>query len=351
MRTFGGAFGVTFDDREQEWFYSSLNRNKRSIALDITTDVGCEVFYKMVAEADVFVTNLRESGLVRYGADAESLLAVNPELVYCRGGGFALHGELSEDLCQDTVGMAYAGFMDLTSPVEAPNYPPGSLSDILTGTNMASAVMAGLLKRARTGRGCVVGTSQTQALLWLQLQAVGVAANTDQQFERPDPVGGSNPLFTVYETADGWLAVAVLLPGQWEKLAEAAGIERLLDDPRFVDLEAVMQNRDEFRPLLAEHLRSQTTAHWWSTLRGCGAWVSPVHEIGDLAGDKNILENEYLVTYDDGFVGPPALFEVDGHLGERGQVASYGEHTDKVLTELGYGEKQILDMRIDRAVW
>ncbi|MDG2112847.1 MAG: CoA transferase, partial [Actinomycetota bacterium] len=176
IRSFGGVFGVTFDDRGRKWMYSSVNRNKRSIALDIASEAGRPVFERMIEGADVFVTNLRESGLARFGADADTLLEINPRLVYGRGGGFGLDGPLAEELCQDTVGMAYAGFMDAISPSEVPNYPPGSLSDVLTGTNIASGVMAGLVKRATTGKGCVVGTSQTQALLWLQLQSVGVVA-------------------------------------------------------------------------------------------------------------------------------------------------------------------------------
>ena len=161
MRTFHSAFGVTFDERGKEWVYSSLNRNKRSLVLDIGTEEGKPVFEKLIQEADVFVTNLREEGLIRHGADSKTLLTINPRLVYCRGGGFALKGELANDPCQDTVGMAFAGFMDTTSPTETPNYPPGSMSDILTGTNMASAILAGLVKRSLTGAGCVVGTSQT----------------------------------------------------------------------------------------------------------------------------------------------------------------------------------------------
>lgn len=351
MRSFHSAFGVTFDDHGREWLYASLNRNKRSLVLDIASEAGRPVFERLLQDADVFVTNLRESGLARYGADPDSLLAVNPRLVYCRGGGFGLKGPLAEDMCQDTVGMAYAGFMDSTAPTEVPNYPPGSMSDILTGTNMASAVMAGLVKRSVTGKGCVVGTSQTEALVWLQLQAIGVSANLGERLERFDHNQTTNPLFTVYETSDGWLAIAALQAPQWPGIAKAVGLEHLLEDPRFADSTAIGVNRDEFRPIFAETLRGNTTHYWWSTLRHSGAWVSPVNRLEDLATDENILANEYLVTFDDGFVGPPAPFDVDGHRGDRGLAAEYGEHTDEVLAELGYDEEQVLQLKIEGAVW
>jgi crotonobetainyl-CoA:carnitine CoA-transferase CaiB-like acyl-CoA transferase len=247
--------------------------------------------------------------------------------------------------------MAYAGFMDSTAPTEVPNYPPGSMSDILTGTNMAAAVMAGLVKRAATGKGSVVGTSQTQALLWLQLQAVGVAANMGTRMERFEHDATTNPLFTVYRTSDGWLAIAAIQSSHWPIIARAVGRADLLEDPRFARFASVTANRDEFRPIFAAHMTTQTTAHWWRVLREAGAWVAPVNRLEDLAHDENILANDYLTTFDDGFIGPPLPFEVDGFRGVRGLAASYGEHSDEILAELGYTDEEILQLRLDQAIW
>ncbi|MEZ5263615.1 MAG: CaiB/BaiF CoA-transferase family protein [Acidimicrobiales bacterium] len=351
MRSFRSAFGVTFDDRGREWMYASLNRNKRGIALDIASEAGRPVFHRMIEQADVFVTNLRESGLARYGADAATLQAINPQLIYCRGAGFGMRGPMAEDMCQDTVGMAHAGFMDSTSPSDTPNYPPGSMSDILTGTQMAAAILAGLVKRGRTGKGCVVGTSQTEALLWMQSQAIGVAANMGQRMERFRPDATTNPLFTVYECSDGWIAIAALQSPQWPAIAKAVGLEHLLDDERFKSFGSVQRNAEAFRPLFAEHLRAHSVEHWWQALRGCGAWVSKVNTVADLAKDENVLANEYLVTYADGFVGPPVPCEVDGFRGVRGLAAEYGQHTDEVLAELGFSEDEILDLKVAEAIW
>lgn len=351
MRTFRSVFGVDFDDRGREWLFASLNRNKRGVAIDITSASGREVFHRLIEKADVFVTNMRSDGLAAQGADPETLLEINPGLVYCRGAGFAVRGHLADDPCQDTVGMAYGGFMDTTSPTGIPNYPPGSMSDILTGTNMASAVMAGLLKRARTGRGCVVATSQTQALLWLQSQGVGLTASLGQRMERFSPDTTTNPLFTTYPTADGWIAIAALRRDQWPDIARAVGLEHLLDDPRFTDLFTVIDHAEEFRPLFANHLATEPTDHWWELLRLADIWVAPVNTVERLADDVAIRDNEYLVTFDDGFVGPPTPFEVDGWRGARGFAADYGQHTDEVLAELGYADDDVLALKADGAVW
>ena len=351
MRSFTSLFGVDFDDRGREWLFSSLNRNKRGLALDITSEGGRPVFHRMIEQADVFVTNMRADGLLAQGADAETLLAINPQLVYCRGAGFGMRGPMADDPCQDTVGMAFGGFMDSTSPNEVPNYPPGSMSDVLTGTNMASAVMAGLLKRARTGRGCVVGTSQTQSLLWMQLQGVGMAASLGLRMERFKPDETTNPLFTVYRTSDGWLAIAALRRSQWLTIATVLGLEHLLADPRFATFDDITTNRDEFRPIFSAHLATKPTEHWWEVLRAADIWVSPVNRLEDLANNDHIAANEYLVSYDDGFVGPPAPFEVDNWRGARGEAATYGQHTDAVLSELGYDEDKILMLKATDAVW
>ncbi len=351
MRTFKSVFGIDFDDRGREWLFASLNRNKRAIALDIASDGGRPVFHRMIEEADVFVTNMRADGLVAQGADAETLLSINPQLVYCRGAGFGTRGPMADDPCQDTVGMAFGGFMDTTSPDGVPNYPPGSMSDILTGTNMASAVMAGLLKRAKTGKGCVVGTSQTQSLLWMQLQGVGLAASLGERMERFKPDATTNPLFTVYETADGWIAIAALRRDQWLSIAEVTGLGHMLDDERFATFDDVITNRDQFRAVFGEHLKSQPTEHWWQILRAVDIWVAPVNRLEDLADNEQIKANEYLITFDDGFTGPPSPFEVDDWNGARGLAAEYAQHTDEILTELGFDDDVILGLKAEGAIW
>ncbi|MDG2113584.1 MAG: CoA transferase, partial [Actinomycetota bacterium] len=179
----------------------------------------------------------------------------------------------------------------------------------------------------------------------------GVSANLGKRLERFDASTTTNPLFTVYETSDGWLAIAALQAPQWPGIARAVGLEHMLDDPRFADFTAVGVHRDEFRPIFAERMASNTTQHWWSKLRYSGAWVSPVNRLEDLAGDDNIIANEYLVTFDDGFIGQPVPFEVDGYKGARGLAADYGQHTDEVLAELGYDDDEVLQLKIDGAVW
>ncbi|MDH4146104.1 MAG: CoA transferase, partial [Acidimicrobiia bacterium] len=246
---------------------------------------------------------------------------------------------------------AYGGFMDITSATGEPNYPPGALSDVLTGTSLASAVMAGLVKRSITGRGSLVGTSQVQSLLWMQLLPVGMAATLGERMVRFSPVAPANPVFSVYPTADGYIAIAAIHPPQWPPIAYTLGLEELLADERFGEFDALLRNRAEVVPILTERFRQRTTQEWWQALRAAGVWTAPVNRMEDLGSDAAVLDNEYLVTYPDGFVGPPAPFEVGEWRGARGVSAEYGEHTDAVLRELGYGDDEMVALRVEGAIW
>jgi len=122
-------------------------------------------------------------------------------------------------------------------------------------------------------------------------------------------------------------------------------------DERFATFEAALANRDELRPILARRFLDRPARAWWEDLRAAGVWTSPVNRLEDLVDDAHIAANDYLVTFPDGFSGPPAPFEVGGWRGRRSAAADYGEHTDAVLTELGYGEEQLVDLRVAGAIW
>jgi crotonobetainyl-CoA:carnitine CoA-transferase CaiB-like acyl-CoA transferase len=375
MRTGTALYGVRLDDRGRDWVYAALNRGKRAVALDVGTPAGRPVFEELIRRADVFVTNLREDGLQQLGADPDTLLAINPSLIYARGGGFALRGPLASDGCQDTVGMAYGGFMDLASGTDEPTYPPGALSDVLTGTNLASAVLTGLVRRSLRGRGrgqvvsagdvdagdatagagsgggTVVGTSQVQSLLWMQLLPVGMGASIGKRMPRFSRDATSNPLFSIYPTADGWLAMAAIHPHQWPPLAGALGLDHLVEDERFTSFESRARHRGELIAVLEETLAAGPASEWWEKLRAAGVWSSPVLRVEQVHGDPHVRSNEYVVDFPDGFAGPPAPFEVGEWRGARTTAAGYGEHTDEVLAELGLTEDEVVGLRVDGAVW
>lgn len=351
MRTASALYGVPLDDRGRDWLWSSLNRGKRTVALDVTTDAGRQVLHRLVADADVFVTNLRDEALDCFGLGPDTLCEVNPRLVYAKGGGFAASGPLATLPCQDTVGMAYGGLMDLASADGVPNYPPGALSDVLTGTMLASAVMAGLVQRGTTGRGGVVGATQTQSLLWLQLLPVGMAGSIGASLPRFSTADPANPLFHVYPASDGWISIACIMPSHWPPAARALGLEHLLEDERFATWDGVLANARQLAGIIAATTPQLTKAEWWEVLREHGVWSAPVNGVHDVVADELLRHDAYLPTYPDGFVAPRAPFDV-GEWRQTGTTApGYGQHTDEVLAELGLSADELERLRVGGTIW
>ena len=159
--------------------YSTCNRNKRSIVLDLGSAADREVFDQLIAAADVFVSNLSPATIRKLGIDEASLHARNPTLVCAYGSGMGTKGPRANDLAQDMTGMAYAGMLFTLSPDPSePFAQPGAMNDVITGTYLFGGILAALMRRAKTGRGETVTGSLLQTALWTQTLLVGSVANT-----------------------------------------------------------------------------------------------------------------------------------------------------------------------------
>jgi crotonobetainyl-CoA:carnitine CoA-transferase CaiB-like acyl-CoA transferase len=296
--------------------YTTCNRNKRSIALDLDQPTDRRIFDEMIAHADVFITNMSPSTIGKLRVDAESLHAKNPRLVYARGAGLGHKGPRANDLAQDMTGMAYAGMLFTLSPQhDEPFAPPGSMNDVLTGTVVAAGIMAALLRRQRTGRGEVVTGSLVQTSLWTQMMLLGSIANTvgasTEGRPRADP---RNPLLNQYRAADGkWIAVAAINARAWPAFVAGAGIDYLLEDRRFATFDDVVRHAGEMRIALDEHFARETAATWLNRLREAGVWCGPANRLEDVLTDEQILANNYISTLTDGTRTVTMPFTLDGY--------------------------------------
>ncbi len=322
--------------------WNPLGRGKRSVAVDITAEYGRDVFHRLIGDADVFLTNLREEGLAKIGASEDELRKLNPQLIYARGAGLGFRGPLADLPCIDSIAMAYAGFMDLVSPNEDPLYPPGTISDVLSATHLAMGVLAALVQRSSTGLGTFVGTSQLQSLLWLQIMPVSMMASMGQRVGRYRQQVTDEPLQHAYQTEDGWITVAVIHEHQLPIFWAGIGRPDLGNDERFGDMLAVSNNREALALELQKVFRERPTEYWFNTMRSAGVWVAPVNRLADLADDEQIKANEFFLTFPDGFTGPRLPFELSEWRGPLDPAnPGYGEHTDEILTELGYTAEEL----------
>jgi len=352
-RSMMGQSLITPDGRNLLW--ELPNRNKKGIAVNVYHPKGREVLYRLVETADVMVTNLHPRTLVEMGADKETILKHNPNIIYARSTGFGPRGPHCEDPCQDTVGMARSGFMFVSSgPDGDPIYPPGGITDVLSATMLAFGVMTSLLAKERTGKTAGVYASQLGTMMWQAMYPVSVYANLGEEFPPYDRTNVVQPLMNIYKCADGlWFASGIFVSDRfWHEFCVAMGLEHLEHDPRFTTEAIRAEHHKELIPILDETFASQPRAEWERRFRELGLWCSIVNRYRDLPGDPQVQANDYLVTLDNGVRSAALPFELDGMKPRRQGAPEHSQDTDDVLQEIcGYTWDEVVEMKAEEVVW
>jgi crotonobetainyl-CoA:carnitine CoA-transferase CaiB-like acyl-CoA transferase len=260
-------------------YYLAINRNKRSVVLDLRDDGGLAAAHELASRADVFVQNFKPGGLARFGLDYESVSARNPGIIYASISGFGAGG--GKDLPgYDLMVQAMSGLMSLTGDPDGPPYRAGiSVFDVIAGLHTTIAILAALHHRSATGEGQHVEASlMASALSGMVNQTSAYAAGGVVPFR----MGNSHPSLFPYEplpTAEGDLIVTAGNDAQFRKLCEVLGAPGLADDPRFAHNDGRTANRDQLRPLLAERLAARPAAEWFDALIGVGVPCGPINTV------------------------------------------------------------------------
>jgi crotonobetainyl-CoA:carnitine CoA-transferase CaiB-like acyl-CoA transferase len=336
------------------------NRGKRSVGLDISTDEGRELLYKLVETADVFVTNHLPEVRQRLGIDLDAIRARNPNVIYVRGSGMGQRGPDKDKGGFDgatfwgRAGLAMA-FKDANAEWPVDQRP--AFGDVMGGLTIAGGIAAALVRRERTGVPSIIDVS----LLGMGLYALGPDITSAKLYEGVEiPVfdrdSMPNPLVGTYPTRDGRFIILLLLQADrfWPDLAEHLDRPDLIEDPRFKDGAARYEHRAECIQVLREIFRSRDYADWcdrFQTLKG--VWA-PLQTPLELHEDPQVLANGYLeqITLDSGtqFVLPANPVQFDETPASIGRAPDHGEHTDEVLLELGLSYDEILEHKISGAV-
>ena len=283
-------------------YFSSVNRNKRSITCDLGTEEGRRIATSIALEADVLIENFRPGVMERYGLDFATLHAQRPELIYCSITGFGSAGGASlpgYDLLVQAVG----GLMSVTgSPDTEPSKVGVALVDVVTGQNAVIGILTALRSRERTGVGQRVEVNLLSSLL---SGLVNQASSTLATGQAPQRMGNAHPSIAPYETlatADGPLAVAVGNDKQFRALARVLSVPELGTDARFADNSSRVANRDELKALLQERLCHRTAADWADRLTAEGVPAGKVNTIVEALGLATSLGLEPVteITAEDG---------------------------------------------------
>lgn len=337
-------WGPPFWDGESCTFIS-LNRNKRSVVLDLKTEEGREDFLRLIDSADVFVQNLRPGSLAKLGLDHESLRARNPRLIHCDMSGYGPAGPRASSPAYDPLMQAYSGLMGMTGEEgRAPARIPVSILDQGTGMWTAIAVFDALRRRDQTGEGAHVDTSLLQtALMWMPSQLTGYFADEVIPQRLGSGTVGIYP-YAAFPGSDGWFIIAAGNQNLWERLCGAIERSDLLEDERFTLNPDRVAHREELFEELAKTLRDRPADEWVDRLNQAGVPTTPIQSLDQVVDDEQVTALDALPNVDhpriDNFRTVNLPIQTDGHYaGVRRVAPLLGEHTDEVLAELRAAER------------
>jgi crotonobetainyl-CoA:carnitine CoA-transferase CaiB-like acyl-CoA transferase len=336
-------------------YFLSVNRNKRSLRLDLRTEAGREVLRRLTARDDVLVENFRAGGFARLGFSEAALEDLNPDLVHLAIGGYGISGPDATKPGYDFIIQATGGLMSITGePDGSPTKVGVAISDVVTGLFGAVSVLAGLLAKPRAG-GQRVDVSILQSTLAV---LVNQAQNAFVTGRAPGRRGNAHPNIVPYETfrtSDGEIAVGIGSERQWPRFCKALRVPELATDPRFATNGDRVERRADLVPLLAARLASATSAEWLALLDAADVPAGPLLDVLEAFDTPQARAVNARVP-----MAHPALGAVD-------QVRSpfdfsgtpttirtppplLGEHSDEILSELGYDAAAIARLRADAVV-
>ncbi|MBB1248859.1 CaiB/BaiF CoA transferase family protein [Rhizobium sp. G21] len=324
--------------------FLSLNRNKRSLAVDLKAPEGKAVLMDLVRDCDVFLQNYRPGVAKRLGVDYESLSAINPSIIYVSMSGYGETGPYVDRPGQDLVLQGMSGAMLSAGREGEPPTAAGQyLVDAITAYTAFEGVLAALLHRERTGEGQLVQVNMLDAITTIQMQELSVFTVGKKEQKRsaePHAHVYIRAPYGAFATSDGFIIVAF---PKLKTLGEVIGEDSFLTMNDEVD---TWSRRDEIFAKTREKLKTKSSAEWLELLRAADIWCGPVYGYGDLVDDPQIKHNGSFVEYDhptEGRVktpGFPIRFSKTPSTVERGAPLA-GEHSREILKEAGYDETRI----------
>ena len=374
--------GSVADGTRTAAYYLAVNRNKRSIRLDLRTDAGRGVLRRLLASGDVLIENFRVGGLERLGFGDETLATLNPALVHLAISGFGADGPDASKPGYDFVVQAVGGLMSITGATDEDGGRPTkvgvAISDVVTGLFGAVSVLASLVARGTSGgmagagsttpsggttpsRGTSRGVGQRIDVSLLESTLavlVNQAQNAFVTGRPPGRLGNAHPTIVPYETfrtLDGELALAVGSERQWPRLCEVLGLPGLAADPRFATNGDRVERRTDLRPILADRFRTRSTAEWLAVLDAADIPCGPINDIVAAFGTPQARARRMTVEVDHPKLGPIRQVGLPFELSRtpasiRSAPPLLGEHSREILAELGYTPDEVERLAADSVI-
>jgi formyl-CoA transferase len=326
--------------------FNALNRNKRSLTVDLKQPAGVEIVHRLVRTADVFVQNYRPGVAERLGVDYERLRALNPRLIYCAVSGFGSTGPYAARGGYDLIAQGMSGIMSVTGEEGGRPAKAGlPVSDLSAGLFGAYGVLCALEYRERTGEGQFVDTSLLEAAMALTVREATEYWSTGRT---PRALGSAHRLAAPYQSlaaSDGWFTVGADTDTLYEQLCRALDRTELLADERFTSRARRLEHRRALVAELEKTTVKETRAHWLARLDAAGVPSGPVNTYPETLSDPHTLAREMVIDLVHPGAGPIKNLGVPVKLSDTPGAVDrpaplLGEHNDAILAELGYTESE-----------
>jgi crotonobetainyl-CoA:carnitine CoA-transferase CaiB-like acyl-CoA transferase len=336
--------------REMGHVFLNLNRNKRSLCLDLKRGEAADILLALVRQSDVFMHNMRPQAMTRLGFTYERLRGVNPRLIYCSAHGYGQDGPLADRPAFDDIIQGASGFVALEQATggEA-RFVPTLVGDKTVGLTMVYAVMAALLQRERTGEGQAVEVPMLETMTAFVMAEHMGGLTFDPPMGPPGYSRMLAPDRRPHRTADGHICILPYSDRHWRDFFSIAGRPELADDPRLADAQSRSSHVAELYALIAECVRGKKTGYWLAKLKSADIPCGPVNQLAELADDEQLAAVDFFPLTDHPSEGrirmvrPPVGFG-DADCALRRHAPRLGEHSREILREAGLGAKEVEDL-------
>ncbi len=347
-------WGPPFIQNESAYFLS-VNRNKKSMVLNLKEEKGKEVFFRLIKEADVVVENFRPGTLKKLGIEYGVLKQHNPRIILASISGFGQTGSYSQKPGYDILAQGMGGLMSVTGePGRRPVKAGFSLADVGTGMWAAFGILVALHERHQSGEGQWIDTSLLDTIVSWQTYLAG---NYFASGKDPQPLGDAHPNIVPYqafEAADGHFIIAVGNDALWQKFIESLGVEALKDAKYATNPQRVEQ-RELLIPLLEEVFQTGTVKEWLELFESVKIPCGPVNKFSDVLNDPHLYEREMIVQRDHPTIGAIKMLGTPVKFSRTpGEIKSVppklGEHTIEILEKIGYSQEEIDELSQSKVI-
>ena len=327
--------------------FLNINRNKKSISVDLKSADGRLIIYKLIKKSDVFVSNIRKASLEKIKLTHSDFIKINPKIITANAVGFSSRGPYAglpafDDTIQAISGMA--AYQETYS--DQPSYTSGATADKVTGLMLGMSILSALFNREKNGEGTELEVPMMETMVDFTLVEHLYGYNFLPPKAPPVYPRQSSPNRKPYKTLDGYIAVLPYSDDQWLRFFSIIKKENILKDPKFCSLETRNQNIDELYKILSEELKKRNTSFWIKNLREQDIPATKVNFPKDLFEDEHLVRTNFFKVKDHPTEGKllypsfPVEFNED-ETAESLHAPSLGENTQEILTDLGYSEFEI----------